>query len=352
MNWHRNSGESGEGPAIETAERKSRTTLIVALLPGLIVASLLAIAAALLARFTILPSVLIGLVLGMLLSGRGSDPTYEPGLTFGSRVVLRMGVALLGAQVTLPQIIDLGPAAALIAVAGLILCLVAGYLLARALRVSEEVAFLTSAAVAICGASAALAVSAVLPRSETSERNAGATVASITVIGTAAMIFYPLVAELAGMDSQAAGIFFGASLHEVVQAVGAGFTHSELAGETSATVKLMRVACLAPVVALIGWWSHKSNVGVEGQRPPLLPLFLVGFLALAALASIGAIPAALLPFLREASRLCLLVAIVALGTKIAPRRLLAFGSRPLLAIVGQTLILAGFAFAAVIYWGS
>ena len=77
-------------------------------------------------------------------------------------------------------------------------------------------------------------------------------------------------------------------------------------------------------------------MGVEGQRPPLLPLFLIGFLALAGLASIGAIPAALLPFLREASRMCLLVAIVALGMKIAPRRLLAFGPRPLLAIVGQT----------------
>jgi uncharacterized integral membrane protein (TIGR00698 family) len=288
----------------------------------------------------------------MLLSSRGSDRTYEPGLTFGSRAILRVGVALLGAQVTIPQIIDLGPAAALIAVAGLTLCLISGYLLARALRVSEELALLTSAAVAICGASATLAVAAVLPRSETSERNAAATVAAITIIGTAAMIAYPLAAELAGMDAQAAGIFFGASLHEVVQAVGAGFTHSELAGEVSATVKLMRVACLAPVVALIGWWSHRSNADAKGRTPAPLPLFLVGFLALAALASTGAIPAALLPVLREASRLCLLVAIVALGMKIAPRRLLASGSRPLLAIIGQTLILAGFAYGAVIYWGA
>ena len=164
------------------------------------------------------------------------------------------------------------------------------------------------------------------------------------------MIVYPFVADLAGMDAQAAGLFLGASLHEVVQAVGAGFTHSELAGEVSATVKLMRVACLAPVVALIGWWSHRSNDDVRVRTPPLLPLFLAGFLALAALASLGAIPAVLLPVLREASRLCLLVAIVALGMKIAPRRLLAFGPRPLLAIVGQTLILAGFALGAVLYW--
>src|SRR5688572_30696345 len=343
--------EGGEGPAIESAERKSRTKVIVALLPGLIVASLLAVAAALLASFTIVPSVLIGLVLGMLLASRGSDPTYEPGLTFGSRTILRLGVALLGAQVTIPQIIDLGPAAALIAVTGLIICLAAGYALARALGVPEELALLTSAAVAICGASATLAVAAVLPRSETSERNAAATVAAVTVIGTAAMIAYPLAAELAGMDAQAAGIFFGASLHEVVQAVGAGFTHSELAGETSATVKLVRVACMAPVVALIGWWSHRSNTAATGRRPAPLPLFLAAFLALAAVASAGILPAALLPVLRDASRLCLLVAIVALGMKIAPRDLLASGTRPPLAIAGQTLILAGFAFGAVLYWG-
>src|SRR5688572_17395833 len=82
-------GESGEGPAIDSAERRPRAAAIVALLPGLIVASLLAVAAALVARFTILPAVLIGLVLGMLLSGQGGHTTYEPGLTFGSRVVLR-----------------------------------------------------------------------------------------------------------------------------------------------------------------------------------------------------------------------------------------------------------------------
>ena len=344
-------GEVGERPSDEGAERRSGATGLVALLPGLIVASGLAVAAALLASFTIFPSVLIGLVLGLLLSPLGSHRTFEPGLDFGSRAILRVGVALLGAQVTIPQIIDLGPAAALIAVAGLILCLLSGYLMARALGLSQELAFLTSAAVAICGASATLAVAAVLPRSETRDRNAGATVAAITVIGTAAMIFYPALAGLAGMDARAAGIFFGASLHEVVQAVGAGFTHSEAAGAVSATVKLLRVACLAPVVALIGWWSHRSNADGQGRPPPALPLFLIGFLALAGLASTGAIPLMLLPVFREASRMCLLVAIVALGMKIAPRRLLAFGSRPLLAIAGQTLILAGFAFGGVLLWG-
>jgi uncharacterized integral membrane protein (TIGR00698 family) len=257
---------------------------------------------------------------------------------------------LLGAQVTLPQIVGLGPAAALIAVAGLILCLAAGYGLARALRLSPELAWLTAAAVAICGASATLAVAAVLPRRETTGRDAAATVAAITVVGTAAMILYPLAAGLAGMDAQAAGLFLGASLHEVVQAVGAGFTVSDLAGEVSATVKLVRVACLAPVVALIGWWSHRSSAEPGATRPPLLPLFLVGFLILAGLASAGAIPADWLPILRDAARFCLLVAIVALGMKIAPRRLLAFGPRPLLAILGQTLILAAFAFAAVLAW--
>ena len=342
--------DAKRGPPVAGEPRRIAT--IGALVPGLVLATALAVAAHLLAPLTILPAVLIGLVLGMLLAPLGAAPALEPGLAFGSRAILRIGVALLGAQVTIPQIVELGLAAALIALAGLILALVAGYALARALRLPDELALLTSAAVAICGASATLAVAAVLPRSGTSERNAGATVAAITVIGTAAMIAYPLAAGLAGMDARAAGIFLGASLHEVVQAVGAGFAHSEIAGEVSATVKLMRVACLAPAVAAIGWWSHRSSAEALGRRPPLLPLFLLGFLVLAALASIEAIPAALLPVLRDASRLCLLVAIVALGMKIAPRRLLAFGWRPLLAIAGQTLILAGFAFAAVVYWGA
>ena len=314
--------------------------------PGVLLASALALVALEIARFTILPAVLVGLLLGMAVAPVADRPSVAPGLALSGREILRLGVALLGARVTLGEMAAIGLGAVAIAVCGLIVCLGLGFALARAGRLSRELSFLTAAAVAICGASAALAVAAVLPRTETRYGNAAATVAAITVIGTAAMIAYPFLAVAVGMDEIAAGIFYGSTLHEVVQAVGAGFTHSPLAGEIATTVKLVRVACLAPVVMLIGWWASRG--GETRERPPLLPWFLMGFLAFAVLASLGVIGGEVQRLLAEASRFCLLVAIVGLGAKIAPRQLAAFGLRPILVIIGQSAILAAFALAAIL----
>jgi len=317
-----------------------------AYVPGVVLASALALVALEVARYTVLPAVLVGLLLGMAVAPVAGRPLVAPGLALSAREILRLGVALLGARVTIGEMAALGFGAVAIAVGGLIVCLGLGFALARASRLSRELSFLTAAAVAICGASAALAVAAVLPRTATRSGNAAATVAAITVIGTAAMIAYPFLAVALGLDETAAGIFYGSTLHEVVQAVGAGFTHSPLAGEVATTVKLVRVACLAPVVMLIGWWASRG--GEKRERPPLVPWFLVGFLVFAALASLGIIAGEVQRLLAEASRFCLLVAIVGLGAKIAPRQLAAFGLRPILVIVGQSAILAAFALAAIL----
>ena len=316
------------------------------LIPGLALAALLSLVALEIASLTILPAVLIGLLLGMAVAGIAARPSLEPGLAFAGKQLLRIGVALLGARVTVGEMASLGIGAAAIAIGGLILCLGLGYWLARACKLPRELSFLTAAAVAICGASATLAVAAVLPKSATRQQNSAATVAAITVIGTAAMLAFPALAVALGLDESAAGIFYGSTLHEVVQAVGAGFTHSPLAGEVATTVKLVRVACLAPVVMLIGWWSCRGDETVE--RPPLLPLFLLGFLLFAALASFGIIGPAGQHLLGDASRFFLLAAIVGLGAKIAPRQLREFGLRPILVITGQSVLLAVFALAAIL----
>lgn len=317
-----------------------------AAVPGVLLASALALVALEIARITVLPAVLVGLLLGMAVAPIAGRPLVGAGLALSAREILRLGVALLGARVTIGEMAALGFGAVAIAVGGLIVCLGFGFALARASRLSRELSFLTTAAVAICGASAALAVAAVLPRSDSRSSNAAATVAAITVIGTAAMIAYPFLAVALGMGETAAGIFYGATLHEVVQAVGAGFTHAPLAGEVATTVKLVRVACLAPVVLLIGWWASRGGERLE--RPPLVPWFLVGFLVFAALASVGIVAGELQRLLAEASRFCLLVAIVGLGAKIAPRQLAAFGMRPILVIIGQSVILAAFALVAIL----
>jgi len=310
-------------------------------LPGLALTAALAALAGGAAQLVPLPAVLIGLLLGMAVAPWAGLATLSPGLALSGRGVLRFGVAILGAQVTLGQIAALGWPPIAIALAGLVICLVGGLWLARRMGLEVELALLTAGAVAICGASAALAIAAVLPKSRTLEQSTATTVAGITIIGTIGMVAFPLLARLLGFTDEQAGIFLGASLHEVVQAVAAGFAFSDPAGETAATVKLIRVACIAAVVAGAGWWLGRRGAGAGGERPPLLPWFLVGFLALAALASVGAIPASWLPVLAWVARFCLTVAIVAFGTRISLPLLLRAGSRTMTAILLQSLLIAG-----------
>ena len=138
---------------------------------------------------------------------------------------------------------------------------------------------LSGGAVAICGASAALAIASVLPRDENRERDTILTVVSVTALSTLAMILYPVFATSIGLDHKQAGIFIGGTIHDVAQVVGAGYTISNETGDIATYVKLLRVAMLLPAVFAISFLFARNGGDGEGARPTL-PLFLVGFAAL------------------------------------------------------------------------
>jgi len=316
--------------------------------PGLALVAAVAAAAPLLGWATPFPPVLAALLMGFLLFPVAEHPYVQPGLEVAVRPVLRLGVGLLGAQISLQQMHGVGPAVLAVALGSLCGTLGLGYWIARRLRLSMELACLTTAAVAICGASAALAVAAVLPRTRSLERSSAACVAGITIIGTMGMLAFPLVAAALELEPRAAGAFVGASLHEVVHAVGAGFSISDEAGAVATTVKLVRVACLGPIVLLISLMARRGGRRADGDRPPLMPWFLILFVSLAGLASWSAIPAVMLPALAEAARFCLLMGIAALGAKVSFRRLAAFGWTPSVVLVLQSIVIAGLSLGAVL----
>lgn len=319
--------------------------------PGLLLISTVALVSQAVAPLTAMPAVAVALIAGMLLAPVGAREEFSPGIAVGIRDVLRFGVALLGAQITIGQLLGLGPRPFVIAISAVFASLVVGYLLARAAQLSREFSWVSAAAVAICGASAALAVSVSVSKRVETEENAAVAIAGITVIGTLAMIAYPLLAKTVGLDDAAAGIFFGASLHEVVQAVGAGFALSDVAGEAATTVKLVRVACLAPVIMILSWRSRAKPEPGDNTRLAFLPGFLLAFIVFASLSSLGAFPPTVLWLLSEASRLCLLVAIAALGMKVSPQKMLERGPQPIVALLGQTAFIAVFAMAAIFLLG-
>ena len=281
---------------------------------------------------------LMALLFGIALGFLGEEGRAAPGVAFAARTVLRLGVALLGARISVEVVAGLGWRTVALVLGAIAATIGFGLGAARLLGQGPRFAILTAGSVAICGASAAMAIAAVLPKDERSERNLLFTVLSVTVLSTAAMILYPVGLGLLGWDGRLAGAFLGATIHDVAQVVGAGFSISEEAGETATLVKLIRVTALAPVVVLVAlWWRAEAPAG---RRPPLVPGFVAGFLALAALNSAGLIPEAAQEAAATASRWALVTAIAAVGMKTSLRDVLRVGPGAIGLVVAETLFLA------------
>lgn len=154
------------------------------------------------------------------------------------------------------------------------------------------------------------------------------------------MILYPMIATWAGLSPHDAGVFLGATIHDVAQVVGAGYSMSPETGDTATVVKLLRVAMLLPVIACAVMLTRlQGGEDLKGKRPPLLPWFAVGFLILAGLNSTGWVPMLVQNTFEELSRWCLVVAIGALGMKTQLKELRSVGFRPILLMIGETLFL-------------
>ena len=312
------------------------------LAPGLFVAGLIAWSARYLAGITPLPAVLIALMLGALCAGALRGDLVQPGIATGGRHLLRFGVALLGAQVTFAELQQLGLPVLLTAMGAVLVTLLIGYPAARLMGLRGGAALLTAGGVAICGASAVVAIAAFLPKAAANDEDAGATVAAVTIVGTAAMLLYPVLAALLGFGPVMTGVFLGGALHEVVQVVGAGFGVSDTVGEMATAVKLVRVACLAPVVLCIGWALRRRDAHATQAGAAIVPSFLIGFIALSALASLGTWPPALLLVLAEASRWCLLIGVAALGAALSLTHLVSRGLRVMIVVGVQSAVIAAF----------
>ncbi|MEM9853095.1 MAG: putative sulfate exporter family transporter [Pseudomonadota bacterium] len=315
--------------------------------PGVAVSLLAAIAAQFLAQHYATPAMLLALLIGMALGFLGEEDRTAPGIDFAARTLLRMGVAFLGVRISAQLMAGLGLELIALVVFAVIATICFGLLIGPLLGHRWRFSLLTAGSVAICGASAAMAIAAILPKDEKSEENLIFTVMGVTVLSTLAMILYPILMGLKGFGAFEAGIFIGASIHDVAQVVGAGYSVSQEAGDMATLVKLFRVAMLAPVVLVASLLIRRFAVAAAGEgRPPLLPGFVLGFLALATLSSTGLMPAATIETLSSASRWLLLTAIAAVGMKSNLRKILSVGGAAVALIVLETLFIAG-----VVYGG-
>ena len=289
---------------------------------------------------------LFALLLGMALNFLAEEGRCIPGIQFASSVILRTGVALLGLRITIAQVAALGWSTVAMVVASVALTILVGIAIARFMKLGSAFGTLTGGAVAICGASAALAIASILPKHRNAERDASFTVIGVTALSTVAMIVYPIVAAVFGFSHHSAGIFIGATIHDVAQVVGAGYSISQDAGDTATIVKLLRVAMLLPVCLVIGLALHVRGSDAA-HAAPVLPWFAVVFAILVGVASTGWIPQPVIDAGSTFSRWCLVTAISAIGMKTSLKSLVDMGLKPVMLIVAETLFLAGFVIVAV-----
>lgn len=325
-----------------TARLKTAASLIA---PGLLMAGLVAMAAQFLSDHYGAPVMLMAILLGIPFQFLSTEEKTAEGIAFASRTVLRVGVALLGVRVSVSMLADIGPANAILVAVGVVFTIGLGVAVAPLFSRDRSFGFLVGGAVAICGASAAMAIAALLPKGENRERDLTFTVVSVTVASTLAMIAYPLITSSLGFDAKQSGVFLGGTIHDVAQVVGAGYSVSDETGDISTLVKLFRVTMLAPVVfvgALI-----LRNSAPAGKAPPLIPGFVIGFFVLAALSSLGYIPQAAQQLMDTVSRACLVTAVAAVGMKTSIERLRKVGGSAIAMIAVLTLILAIFVLLGV-----
>jgi uncharacterized integral membrane protein (TIGR00698 family) len=218
------------------------------------------------------------------------------------------------------------------------------------LRLPSSFGLLSGGATAICGASAALAISAVLPRRPDHDRSTLLVVVGVSTLSTVAMLLYPLLAAAIGLTPAQTGVFLGASIHDVAQVVGAAHIVGAGADGPAVIVKLSRVALLTLVVLAIGIGVRAQMVvgATDTRRPPLLPGFLIAFLALVALNSAGLVPAGWQPAISGISRGCLVMAIAALGLKTSVSALREAGWRPLALMTAEAAWIAALTLALVV----
>ncbi len=216
--------EGMEGlPALAAAPpARSHLARLRIVYPGLLAAGVIGLAATWLSQHYGAPVMLFALLLGMAFHFLHEEGRCVAGIEFSSKAILRLGVALLGARITVSQILDLGVMPIVTVVVGVATTIGLGVVAARRLGLSRSFGVLSGGAVGICGASAALAIASVLPRERDSERDTILAVVTVTALSTIAMITYPMIATALGLDHVRAGIFLGGTIHDVAQVVGAG----------------------------------------------------------------------------------------------------------------------------------
>lgn len=317
------------------------------ILPGVV----LSVGIALLSIFLptgVISALFVAFAIGIAVSTTWEvQPVLKSGIRFSSKVLLRFGIVLLGFQVSMSDVYQVGWGGLFVILATLLSTFFVTKQLARLIGVEPQLAELIAVGTSVCGASAIVATNTV---TRGSEEDAAYAIACITLFGTLAMLGLPFAARLLALEPASYGLWAGSTTHEVAQAVAAAFQGGDEAGQLGTIAKLGRVVMLAPLILVLGF-VRRGAPAVDGDvsRAAPMPWFVFGFLAVIAFNSVVTLPVELQEAAAWTSTLMLVSALAAMGLETDIRKLRSKGLRPLLlgalswlfiAAVGLGLIMA------------
>ena len=277
---------------------------------GLALVAIIAMSANFLSFHYKAPVMLFALLIGIAFHFLNEEKSCTEGIEFSSSTLLRFGVGLLGLRLTLNDVESIGLIPIIAVLAMVILTLGFGAILSFIFGRRLSFGLLAGGSVAICGASAALAIASVLPQKGDRKQDVILVIIGVTVLSTISMILYPILFSNLGMTERESGYLIGATIHDIAQVVGAGYSVSEEAGLIATFIKMFRISIL-PLVLIIVMLTFR---GAQTQKINL-PWFLIMFIALAFLNNLFSVPIFIIYSINEISQWLLILAISALGIK-------------------------------------
>ena len=331
------------------------TGSIARILPGLLIALAIAVVARLAsgalpqALSEILVAVLLGIVVANVVP---LPPAVSPGIRFAVQRVLRLGIVLLGARLSLDAVLAIGASALGLVLAAMALAFTVALLVGRAFGVPPRLRLLIGVGTAVCGNSAIVATAPVI---KAEEREVSFAVATITLFGTLAVFLFPFVGLWLGLPDVVFGLWAGVAVNDTSQVVAAGSAYSSEARDVATVVKLVRNALMAPLIVGIAWWWQRqeavSDATVRRGVAGAVPMFVLGFLALAALRTFGFIDAPQAARLDDAAKGLILVALAGVGLNTRLAQMRTIGLTPFYVGLATALALAALSLAAILGLG-
>lgn len=295
-----------------------------------------------------LSALLLAIVIGAMLRNFGLAPSRISGrVSRASKKLLRIGIVLLGFKLSLASLAAIGVEGIVTLLVTVTATFLGTIAIGRILHISRNMGMLVATGFSICGASAVAAMSSIVDPEGNEEEDTAQAVALVTIFGTIAMFVLPLLASVLGLTDAQAGIWIGASVHEVAQVVAAGGMVSAAALALATVAKLGRVVLLAPLIAILGALEQRGRSATAGKRPPILPLFVAGFLTAVIARTFVPMPEALLGGLEFTANLLLASAMLGLGYGVDVLKLIATGWQPFVLGLASTAIAASSALIAI-----